>query len=110
MQEATSLNSLPDDISSLKQMVLESYQENERLREQIKLMQQRRFGRKSEKTDSAQLSLFDDLEQSEKLPGSDDNQVIEIKSHSRKKRTNNRELSKDLLRETIHYDLSEGHL
>jgi len=108
MQEATSLNSLPNDIISLKQMVLESYQEIERLREQIRLMQQRRFGRKSEKSDSAQLSLFDDLYQSEEPSESDGNEVIDIKSHKRKKSTNNRTLPKDLPRETIHYDLSES--
>lgn len=105
MSEAVSTKNLPDDLESLKQIILEFQDENERLREQLKLMTQRKFGRKSEKTDPSQLQLFDEPDDIEDSLKTEEIATTEIKAHTRVKR--NRTLPKDLPRKQIYYDLTE---
>jgi len=101
---------LPNDQDTLQQMIIERDHEIDRLRELVKLLQQRKFGRKTEKTHPDQLPLFDgtelSTENSENEVKEEDAKVVEIKTHSRKQ-TKNRKLPKDLPREQKFYDLSE---
>ena len=75
--------------------------------EQYRLSQQRRFGRKSEAFDG-QLSIFNEPEK-EANPKAEET-TIEIATHQRKKRGQNREDLNDLPTETIHYRLNEEEL
>ena len=75
--------------------------------EQYRLSQQRRFGRKSEAFDG-QLSIFNEPEK-EANPKAEET-TIEIATHQRKKRGQNREDLNDLPTETIHYRLDEEEL
>lgn len=94
---------LPDTVEGLKDLILDFQHENERLQEVIKLLQLRKFGKKSEQSDSKQLNIFDITEDDLKYPEEEEKKII-IKSHNRKK---SRALPKELPREIIYYDLSE---
>ncbi len=86
--------------------------ENNLLREQIRILRFRLFGRKSEKflveEESGQGNLFDDVEIKE---GSDTEaegeEQIEVISHSRKKKGGRKPLPADLPREEVIHDLPE---
>ena len=63
---ATSTESLPDDLASLKAMLLAERAQNERLRQIIKELQRHRFGRRAESLPEDQLLLaLEDVEQAE---------------------------------------------
>ena len=57
-QHPASAGALPDDIDTLKALVLAERDENDRLRDIIKAMQRARFGRSSEVLDPEQLRLM----------------------------------------------------
>lgn len=97
------VNNLPEDTDTLQKLIVDYHQEVVRLREQIKLMQHRKFAKKSEKTDPAQLSFFDEPEPPKEEPEPQE-ESVEVKSYSRKKRTT---LPKELPREQKHYDLND---
>ena len=121
-----SLN-IPNDISQLRVMVSDLHNkladsserekqyeiENNLLREQVRILRFRLFGRKSEKyfieEENGQGLLFDDVEIKK---GSDTRETeseeqIEVKSHSRKKKGGRKPLPDDLPREEIIHDLPE---
>ena len=63
---ATSIESLPDDLASLKAMLLAERAQNERLRQIIKELQRHRFGRRAEGLPEDQMLLaLEDVEQTE---------------------------------------------
>jgi transposase len=63
---ATPTESLPDDLDSLKAMLLAERAQNERLRQIIKELQRHRFGRRAESLPEDQLLLaLEDVEQAE---------------------------------------------
>lgn len=110
MQANTSINNFPDNIAILKQIAQEQAEENKILKEEIEhlqelaqLLQHRKFGKKSEQTDSNQLELFD--EPAVAVPVTADIKAIEVQPH---KRTRNRSLPKNLPREQIYHDLTIG--
>ncbi len=100
--ENIAFENLPDDKDTLQKMVVDYHFEIQRLREQVKLFQQKRFGRKSEKTDAQQLSLFDENIETEEAAS----ETVTIKNHVRKKQ--NRALPKSLPREQKIYDLEDS--
>ena len=126
---------LPDDIPSLKGMVLSFSQENRRfceenqrlsesqrryemenklLREQVLLMKAKLFGRKSEKLslgeESEQQLLFDepahDLENEQDGKQAGAEQTIEVPTHTRRK-AGRKPLPEDLPRVVVEHDLKE---
>lgn len=106
---------LPDNIENLKEKVhyLEEnnhhYEvENKILREQVRLLKSKIYGRKSEKNvaiDTGQALLFNEAEEFS-LPDKDEREEIEIPAHKRKKR-GRRPLPDDLPRVDVIHDLSE---
>jgi len=111
------LNSLPDNIDALKQ-IIDSYAKNEHryetenklLREQIRLLRAQLFGRKTEKIlpedAHQQLLLFNEAEEtvSEQPPKPEDE--IVIPEHKRRKR-GRKPLPPELPRVNVIHDLSE---
>jgi transposase len=106
------LSNLPDDVASLKEIIVfqqDKYEERiEYLEQMVTLLQKQLFGRKSEKDvlpDQNQLQLFDAI----KLPESD-RQVAEeeiiIPEHSRKK-PGRKQLPPDLPRVEVFHDIPE---
>lgn len=112
---------LPDDPILLKQMLLESYEARSReqevkeayathivdLKEQIKLLRDRIFGRKSEQTiepNTPQLAFFNEPE-SEPMTDADEEVVAPTKRHGKRK-----PLSADLPRIEVIHELPEHEL
>ena len=101
-------SALPNDLASLKEMIIFLQDEVERLKELNKLLLAHRFGRKSEKINPGQLDLqlFDEpsIADSEvDLEAADEELSITYK----RKKSGRPPLPKNLPRETITYDLSE---
>jgi transposase len=112
---------LPENAAELQSTVLElnkkledlkererQYElENNLLREQIKALTHRLYGRKSEKyhldSDEEQRTLFDELEEQEEVE-EEESEAIEIKPHKRKK-PGRKPLPADLPREDVIHDL-----
>ena len=59
-------NELPDDVQTLKQLVLTLYKNNVQLEHQVEILRRRLFGHRSEKLDPTQLALW--LGQAEAAP------------------------------------------
>ncbi|UCG07455.1 MAG: IS66 family transposase [Desulfobacterales bacterium] len=111
------ISSLPDDVADLKDIVaslVASHKDLEDkyrlqidyLQEQIRLLKNELFGRKTEKrspADHYQLLLFNQAEQAE---AADVSEKIVIAQHSRKK-TGRKPLPKDLPRVEVIHDLAE---
>lgn len=95
------LKSLPEDKEALKKIIFENQKEIERLREQIKLLQHRKFSKKSEVVNEKQISLFDEPE----IIENEKTETVEITAYSRKK--HNRALPSNLPKEQKIYDLEE---
>jgi transposase len=123
MNQDTLLQKLPSDVDGLKNILASFCEANEtlsiknkilaevntnlteeieRLKELIKLLQHRKFGKKSEQTDDKQLTLFDEPEEANTTVEAKE---IEVSAH---KRTKNRSLPKNLPTEQIYYDLEES--
>ena len=108
---------LPDDPVLLKQMLAQLLSEREAdkgqivdLKEQVKLLRDRLFGRKSEQTTDAQtpqLVLFNEVESVELTDTQDDEEVVVASSPRRGKR---KPLSADLPRIEIIHELPEHEL
>jgi len=101
-------SSLQLAVSSLEQEVLELKEKNTYYEEQFKLMQQRKFGSNSEKTDKDQLSMFDDMlneAESQSEPTAKEPDIEQI-TYTRKKRTKE-SLIKNLPIEEIHHEIAE---
>ena len=116
----TELTNLPDDIASLKGLVHNFADENQRysndirryeienklLREQVLLLTARLFGRKTEKlpqvNGAEQTILFDESPQSEEAPAEE---TIRVPEHTRKK-TGRKPLPAELPRIEVIHDIS----
>jgi len=94
--------------SSIKQENLELKAKNNYYEEQFRLMQQRKFGSKSEKSDKNQLSLFDDMlneAESQSEPAAKEPEIEQI-TYARKKRTKE-SLIRNLPVEEVHHEIPE---
>lgn len=95
---------LPNDVNTLRQIIIDNLAEINYLKEQIKLLQHRKFSKKSEQTtDNKQLELFDEPE--EETVTTEEVKEVEVKSH--KRNTKNRSLPKNLPHERIYHDLED---
>ena len=94
------------DLDEAKEIALNLFDENKILQEQIKSLQNRLFGRISEKTpkDDGQMSLFDMPEPD--LPILEEPETVTITEHTRKKR-GRKPLPADLPRKEVLHELSE---
>ncbi len=96
-----------ENLDEVKEIALNLFDENKILQEQIKSLQDKLFGRKSEKThrDDGQLSLFDIPEPD--LPISKEPEQLTIAEHTRKKR-GRRPLPDKLPRVDVVHELNES--
>lgn len=97
--------SLPEDVESLKTLVMERDLEIQQLREYVRLLKSQRFGASSERIHRDQLGLFNEAEQ---LVDEDEPEEspIEVPSHTRA-RGGRRRLPAWMPREEILHDLPE---
>ena len=95
-----------DNLDDLKKIALNLFEENRILKEQINCLQDKLFGRKTEKTprDDGQLSLFDIPEP--QLAVSEEPEETIISSHTRKKR-GRKPLPANLPRVEVIHELTE---
>src|ERR1700719_1627491 len=104
-------DSLPDDASALKELLLAERAENDRLIAIIKELQRHRFGPRSEKLDPDQLALMlEDVEQSiaageAEADGKDEDRPAKT-SVRRKRQINRGALPKHLPREEVVVDVA----
>jgi len=102
-------STLTDNLDELKEIAHRFEVENNILREQVRHLRAKLFGRKTEKhlsiQDSGQALLFDEAEEFS-IPEDAVSEEIEIKSHRRRKR-GRRPLPADLPRVDVIHDLSE---
>ena len=106
-EEFQELKNQSEELQALRKQVGELQRMNDYLLEQYRIRQRKMFGRSSEQI-SGQISLFDEAEitcdPEEKEP-----EIEEVKSYSRKKRTETKEkLSEDLPVRQIDYELQES--
>ncbi len=109
---STDTTNLPDDVSELKSLFVETKQNYESrikiLEEQVHLLRDKLFARKSEKlareVDTGQLLLFNEVEQVGQQPA--EQESIEVPAHSRR-RGKRKPLPTDLLRVEVVHDLTE---
>ena len=110
-------HTLPDDVESLKKLVIEERLRYKLLEEKFKLLQKKFFGKRSEKLtieDELQGRLFneaeDGSENEEALSADKDasitDETITIKEYTRKK-SGRKQLSEDLFREEVIHDITE---
>ena len=107
-------NTLPDDIETLKRLLIEERLKYQMLEEKFKTLQRRFFGKSSEKLtaeDELQGRLFDEAEdgaspESEYIEDAEKSSVTKVKGHERKK-TGRKHLPENFPREEIIHDLSE---
>jgi len=100
---------LPDDVESLKTLVIERDLEIQQLREYVRLLKSQRFGASSERIHRDQLGLFNEAEQILDMDIEKDEHeeaLIEVPSHTRA-RGGRRPLPAWMPREEILHDLSE---
>lgn len=109
------IEKLPDDPKLLKEVLIELYNETSVLNEQVKLLRQKLFGRKSEKykpdTGPYQLNLPLEQEEVQEDPDTEEQQrqeepAVNIASHKRRKR-GRKHLSDKLLTEERIIDISD---
>jgi len=102
---------LPDDIDTLKGMVISYDNENRLLKEQVSLLQHKLFGRKSEKlpVGSGQLLLFNEAEATvaEAQQQDESEGGIEVAAHQRR-RGHRKPLPENLPRVEMLHDLSDA--
>lgn len=92
-QHPSSAKALPDEVDTLKALVLAERDENDRLRDIIKALQRARFGRSSETLDPEQLRLvlgIEDQVAANDDRGGDEGEDGEASKQRRKKRRGNR--------------------
>jgi len=101
------ISALPENIDDLKSIIIDYHNENEYLKEQIRVLKACIFGRKSEKTlpgiPSNQKPLFD-MPEPEDVP--EETEKIEVKSHKRKK-PGRKPIPDNIPREEVIIDIPE---
>lgn len=102
------LETLPDDVVSLKQIIVDLQQQNAQLNQMLRLLQNELFGPKSESrsvaTDPLQMSLFAPSEPAQPIK---DDEKVPVKGHTRKKR-GRKPLPEDLPRIEVVHDIPEA--
>ena len=104
-------NTLPDDISALKALLLEKDKRISLLEEQVRLLRHKRFAASSEKSDE-QAELFNEAEAAGSIPEADldentDDAETETIQYERRKSRGRKSLPADLPRVRIEHDLSD---
>jgi transposase len=109
MSDAADTTTLPDDPAALKSIVAELVLENAVLKEELKLLQHKRFGASSEKADPAQLHLFNEAEViAASAPDTAESAgAITIPEHTREKR-GRKPLPSLLPRVRIEHDIADA--
>ena len=80
-----SSNELPDDVESLKKLVLSLREENTGLYDLVAQLRRKQYGPSSEKTSAEQLGMFDEVEIESLNPEPQDDESITIPEHERKR-------------------------
>jgi len=80
-----SSNELPDDIESLKKLVLSLREENTGLYDLVAQLRRKQYGTSSEKASSEQLGMFDEVEVEALNPEPKDDESVTIPEHERKR-------------------------
>jgi transposase len=110
MPMISSIVNLSDNSEDLKKIIAEYHAHVKFLEERIRFLQDKLFGKKSEKiTDSKhrQLALFNEAEDTiDEEPEDDDSDTVIVPTHSRKKR-GRKPLPDHLPRVTVEHDLTE---
>lgn len=101
---------LPDEVPVLKEIIRDTIVSYEKeikiLKEQLRLLKSRMFGRKSEKMSQFQQELLFDEPESEKTEAATEAPVIEVPAHARKK-SGRKPLPAELPRVEVIHDISE---
>ena len=101
---------LPNDIESLKKIILQEREKNQHLQDIINLLQKKKYAPQSEVVSSNQLGLFNEVEEIEdkenKKENEDSNEEKETIIYERSKKRRTR-IPEDLPREEIIIDLPE---
>jgi transposase len=112
---ATTAEQLPDDVATLKRMVLEllnSLHERDRdldgLRHRINLLLRRLYGPRGERIDPNQLLLFAEMAASQETAPAPTEQAAAANPQRRCRPHGRRRLPEDLPREAQHHELSEA--
>ncbi len=107
----TSIDQLPDDTSTLKQMILTLLSQIDDLTGQLYYLKRQLFGRRSEKLNPAQRLLFENLydEVKAKIENQEQSEAEVVKKAKKKNANHNgrRPLPQDLPRETIEIEPPE---
>jgi len=98
---------LPDNVGALKSIIGVQRLEIERLEEQLRLAAHKRFGASSEKSDAAQLGLFNEAETIAAQPQTDASTEITVPEHKRTK-GGRKPLDPNLPRVRIEHDIAEA--
>lgn len=98
---------LPDNVGALKSIIGVQRLEIERLEEQLRLAAHKRFGASSEKSDAAQLGLFNEAETIAAQPQTDASTDITVPEHKRTK-GGRKPLDPNLPRVRIEHDIAEA--
>ena len=99
-----SSDNLPNDIDSLKKLVLSLRDENHGLHDLIAHLRRKQYGSSSEKVTADQLGMFDEVE-SEALKEDEDEETISVPAHERAKRGKRLKLPDHLPRKEVIIDL-----
>jgi transposase len=99
-----SSDNLPNDIDSLKKLVLSLRDENHGLHDLIAHLRRKQYGSSSEKVTADQLGMFDEVE-SEVLKEDEDEETISVPAHERAKRGKRLKLPDHLPRKEVIIDL-----
>src|SRR6201995_4956156 len=101
-------DALPDDLETLKAMLLAERMQNERLRQIIKELQRHRFGRRAETLPEDQMLLgLEDVEQAEADHAAQSSSPEERKARAHKRRINRGALPAHLPRIEIVVDIGD---
>ena len=81
-----SSNTLPNDVESLKKIIIDQHNQIQGLQDLIAQLRRKKFGKSSEKVSNEQLGMFDEVELEALTPEPDDNQEsITVPAHERKR-------------------------
>ena len=111
MSEATkTARDLPEDTDTLRAITGVQKLEIERLQEQLRLAQNKRFGASSEKTPADQLGLFNEAEISSTAPddGSGAETEITVPEHKRRAKGGRKPLPDHLPRVRVEHDIPDA--
>ena len=79
------VNDLPDDIESLKKIILSQSEEIQGLHDLVSQLRRKQYGTSSEKVSSEQLGMFDEIEVEALNPEPEEDEAIIVPEHKRKR-------------------------